>query len=62
MVQTDNDFSVLHPIFRQLFDEDPYLEDYFLSLPEETQQALLREDIQSEKDLRDCVEQNRLKE
>ena len=62
MVQTDNDFSMLHPIFQQLFDDDPYLEDYFHSLPEETQQALLREDIHSEKDLRNCVEQNRLNE
>lgn len=39
-----------------LFDNDIHSRDYFLSLPEETQLELIREDIQSADDLHACVE------
>ena len=46
----------------QIFDKDPKLRDYYFSLPDETQQAILREDVHSEKDFYDCVEKLKLKE
>lgn len=45
-----------------LFDKDSGSRDYFLSLPEETQQALISEDIHSSGDLHDCVQRLKLKE
>jgi len=46
----------------QMFDRDPDLKDYFFALPDETQQAILKEDVHSEKDFYDCVERMKLKE
>lgn len=45
-----------------LFDNDSASEEYFLSLPEETQKALISEDIHSADDLHDCVERLKMKE
>ena len=45
-----------------LFNSDHDLRDYFFSLPEETQQALIQEDIHSSDDLHDCIERYKLKE
>jgi len=52
----------MYPLaFQQLFNDDSDLERYFLSLPEDTQKALIREDIHSEDDLRDCIKKYMLK-
>lgn len=58
-----NGFSgFVYPIaFQQLFSNNSNIEKYFLSLPEDTQKALLSEDIHSEDDLRDCIERYKLK-
>ena len=45
-----------------LFDHDSESKDYFMSLPEEVQQALINEDIHSSYDLHDYVERLRMKE
>jgi hypothetical protein len=45
-----------------LFDHDSDFRDYFLSLPEETQKALINESIHSANDLHDCVEKFQMKE
>ena len=47
--------------FQQLFNNNSDLEKYFLSLPEDTQKALINEDLHSERDLRDCIERYKLK-
>ncbi len=47
---------------QQFFNGDSDLEGYFYSLPEETQKAIINEDIHSEKSLRDCIERYKLKE
>lgn len=46
----------------RLFDRNRDLSDYYYSLPDETQRAILREDIRSEKDFYDCVERLKMKE
>lgn len=46
----------------RLFEDSPDLKDYYFSLPEEAQQAILNEDIHSEKDFHDCVEKLKRKE
>lgn len=52
----------VYPVaFQELFNSDSNIEKYFLSLPEDTQKALLSEDIHSEGDLRDCIEKYKLK-
>lgn len=43
-------------------EEDSSTGEYFMSLPEATQQALIRESTRSHEDLHDCVERYRLKE
>ncbi|HEX2985663.1 MAG TPA: hypothetical protein VHO71_02495 [Caproiciproducens sp.] len=45
-----------------LLRNDSELERYFFELDEETQQALIKEDIRSSDDLRNCIERYRLKE
>lgn len=58
-----DDFFYSLPIgFGALFQTDPDLKNYFFSLPDETQRALIREDIHSCDDLRDCMDQYRQKE
>lgn len=58
----DNNFYGFPVAFGSFFNSDTESRDYFFSLPEETQQALIKEDIQSSKDLHDCVERYKLKE
>lgn len=58
-----DNFYLGYPIaMAALFKSEPDLEKYFLSLPEETQKALISEDIHSPGDLHDCIEQFKLKE
>lgn len=58
-----DNFYIGYPIaMSALFQKQPDLEQYFLSLPEETQKALIKEDIHSSGDLHDCVERFKLKE
>jgi len=45
-----------------LFNENPDTKEYFLSLPEETQQALINQEIHSSEDLNDCIERLKMKE
>ncbi len=58
----DDNFFGFPLVFGSLFVNDSDAGDYFLSLPEETQQALMNEEIHSAKDLHDCVERLKLKE
>jgi hypothetical protein len=44
-----------------IFDRDSETRDYFYSLPEETQLALINEDIHSSEELHDRVEKMKLK-
>jgi len=55
--------GLIYPFaFRDVFGKDSDLENVFLSLPEDAQQAILREKIRSEADLQDCIERYRLKQ
>ncbi len=58
----DNTFYGYPLAFGWLFNSNAGLKDYFLSLPEETQQALINEDIHSAEDLYDCIDRFKLKE
>ena len=62
MIILDNNFYGYPLALGLLFNNDPDSSDYFFSLPEETQQALIQEDIHSSGDLHDCVERYKLKE
>ncbi len=55
--------GLIYPFaFQKFFRNDSDLENYFLSLSEDTQKEILREDIHSEKDLHDCIEKYKLKQ
>lgn len=57
----DNNFAF--PIaFGALLNSDPEMERYFFQLPEEVQQQLLKDDVHSDQDLRDRIEEYRLKQ
>lgn len=57
-----NQYYGLPLAFGVLFQNEPDYKDYFFSLPEETQKALISEDLHSPDDLRDCIERYKLKE
>ncbi|WP_101697597.1 hypothetical protein [Clostridium minihomine] len=48
--------------FLQFFESDRVLKDYFLGLPEEDQQALLREEMHSAQDLYECIARHKMKQ
>lgn len=55
--------GLIYPFaFRNLFGKDSGLENVFLSLPEDAQKAILKEEIRSESDLQDCIERYKLKQ
>jgi hypothetical protein len=55
--------GLIYPFaFRDLFGKDSGLENVFLSLPEDAQKAILKEEIRSEADLQDCIERYKLKQ
>lgn len=55
--------GLIYPFaFRDLFGKDSGLENIFLSLPEDAQKAILKEEIHSEADLQDCIERYKLKQ
>ena len=47
-------------MYSRFFNNTPDLQDYFLSLPEDAQRAILSKDIQTEDELRDCITQYKL--
>lgn len=49
-------------MYSRFFNSTPDLQDYFLSLPEDTQQAILGRDIQTEDELRDSIMECKLRE
>ena len=55
--------GLIYPFaFRDLFGKDSGLENVLLSLPEDAQKAILKEEIRSEADLQDCIERYKLKQ
>ena len=55
--------GLIYPFaFRDLFGKDSGLENVVLSLPEDAQKAILKEEIRSEADLQDCIERYKLKQ
>lgn len=58
----NNQFYAYPVALGALFEDDTSSRDYFYSLPEETQQALIRENIHTAQDLHECVQRFKLKE
>lgn len=56
------DFYTIPFGLSQVFDREPNLRDYYFSLPDEAQQAVLREDIHSDREFYDCVKRLKMKE
>ena len=55
--------GLIYPFaFRDLFGKGSGLENVFLSLPEDAQKEILKEEIRSEADLQDCIERYKLKQ
>lgn len=55
--------GLIYPLaFQEFFANDSHLENDFLSMPEDAQRAILREEIRSEADLHDCIERYKLKQ
>lgn len=55
--------GLIFPIaFREFFDRDAGMKDDFLSLPEDAQKQILREEFRTGADLHDCIERFKLKQ
>ncbi len=55
--------GLIFPIaFREFFDGDAGMKDDFLSLPEDAQKQILREEFRTGADLHDCIERFKLKQ